>query len=346
MFQETRHGHKKREKEGAVKLPLPSKITTIDEETSTGAERVSGERERASGNIVDGVSVGVVGDKTGAILVEGHGEIGAQKCKQSNVDDMRSLYDRVTSTGFYNFAGARTPVPSGLNIAAWRQYLADYTDPYLVDFLEFGWPINFDRDQPLVSTPHNHPSATRYSADIDFYIETELGFGALAGPFDGPPITHTHLSPLMTRPKKDAKFCRVIMDLSWPPGLSVNDGVDSDFYVDGPARISLPTVDFMEARVLSMGKGAYMFKTDLSRGYRQLRVDPCDWHLLGFQHQGKYYLDSCPPFGLKSSAMCMQRTTEAIAHIHATKGYRSRPYLDDFGGGGGQRGRRRRQREH
>ena len=75
-----------------------------------------------------------------------------------------------------------------------------------------------------------------------------------------------------------------------------------------------------------------MYKTDLSRGYRQLRVDPWDWPLLGFAHKGSYYMDLCPPFGLRTSAMCMQRTSEAISYIHGQMGFYSRPYLDDFGG--------------
>ena len=246
---------------------------------------------------------------------------------------MREIFDRVTVRDAYNYVGARVPVPSGLNIQAWKRYLDDYRDPNLVKFLEFGWPVNFDRQYPLLSTFENHGSARHHPADIEFYIQTELGLGALLGPFAGPPVAPTHLSPLMTRPKKGVQeFRRVIMDLSWLDGAAVNNGVDGDMYVDGPAKIRLPTVDFMEERLLSLGQGAYMYKTDLARGYRQLRVDPVDWPLLGLQHQGKIYLDVCPPFGLKSSAMCMQRTTEAISYIHAKKGYSSRPYLDDFGG--------------
>ena len=85
--------------------------------------------------------------------------------------------------------------------------------------------------------------------------------------------------------------------------------------------------------MLELGPGCYIYKTDLARGYRQLRVDPLDWPLLGFMHRGKVFLDVCPPFGLKTSAMCMQRTSEAICYIHGQRGYYSRAYLDDFGGG-------------
>ena len=247
-------------------------------------------------------------------------------------DQWEDIYDAVVGVGRYNYCGARVPVPSGLCVDAWRRYLQSYPDVGMVDFLEFGWPVNFDRSSPLRSTMVNHTSALQYPADLDFYISTELGHGALLGPFDGPPFLPTHVSPLMTRPKKGSEHRRIIMDLSWPHGESVNDGVSTNLYVDGPARIYLPTVDYMEARLLEMGKGAYMYKTDLSRGYRQLRVDPTDWPLLSFTHRGGLFVDICPPFGLRSAAHCMQRTSEAVSFIHGQKGYISRPYLDDFGG--------------
>ena len=162
-----------------------------------------------------------------------------------------------------------------------------------------------------------------------------MSHGALLGPFNGPPTAPTHISPLMTRVKKDSPHRRVIMDLSWPEGAAVNDGVDGEHYLGVEAHIKLPTVQFMEDRLLELGQGAFMYKTDLARGYRQLRVDPTDWPLLGFQHRGKFYLDMCPPFGLKTSALFMQRTTEAISRIHMARGFLSRPYLDDFGGAEG-----------
>ena len=249
-----------------------------------------------------------------------------------NSTDLMDIFWEVARSGLHNAQGARRRVPSGLNIQAWQRYLADYSDGALVDYLQFGWPINFGRGAVLRSTLVNHASALQHPDDIGHYIATELGHGALMGPFSEPPVHPTHVSPLMTRPKKNSVFRRVIMDLSWPPGESVNDGVDGVNYVDGPATIKLPTVEYMEHRVLELGPGCFLYKTDLARGYRQLRVDPIDWPLLGLKHEGQVFLDVCPPFGLKTSAMCMQRTAEAICYIHGRRGYYSRAYLDDFGG--------------
>ena len=254
------------------------------------------------------------------------------RSQEQNMGELKQIFDAVTFGGRYNYQGARRRVPSGLNVAAWREYLRDYEDTGLVDYLEFGWPIAFSKGSPLVSTYVNHASALQFPKDIQHYINTEMKHGALAGPFEGPPVNYYHASPLMTRPKRDAAFRRVIVDLSWPPGTSVNDGIPEGNYVDGLSDIKLPTVEYMESRLLKLGPGAFMYKTDLSRGYRQLRVDPTDWPLLGFTHQGKYYMDLCPPFGLRTSALFMQRTSEAICHIHLQHGFVSRPYLDDFGG--------------
>ena len=242
------------------------------------------------------------------------------------------MYRTVASRGDFNFRGARIRVPSGLRMRKWRHYLADYHDPNLVEYLEYGWPVNFREGAVLQSTLENHPSATNYNEHVDHYVRVELEHGALAGPFRAPFGALVHLSPLMTRPKRDSEHRRVIMDLSWPPGAAVNDGIDTESYLDGPATITLPTVDYMEQRVLALGTGAFLYKTDLARGYRQLRIDPRDWPLLGFKHRGAVYLDMCPPFGLSTSAMCMQRTAEAICYIHGKRGFYSRPYLDDFGG--------------
>ena len=145
---------------------------------------------------------------------------------------LRDVYSEVTSDHRYNYLGAGRRVPSSLCIPAWRRYLADYTDTNLVDFLAFGWPVNFDRYSPLLSTLENHPSATMYQGDIEHYVATKLRHQALAGPFKGPPVTTFHVSPLMTRTKKDSDKRRVIVDLSWPDGASVNDGITDELYLD------------------------------------------------------------------------------------------------------------------
>ena len=54
------------------------------------------------------------------------------------------------------------PVDSKLNIKNWRSYLHDFWDKQLVDLLEYGFPLDFDRAAPLVSTEDNHDSAKNF----------------------------------------------------------------------------------------------------------------------------------------------------------------------------------------
>ena len=88
----------------------------------------------------------------------------------------------------------------------------------------------------------------------------------------------------------------------------------------------------MADRVRSLGPDCYLYKLDLARGYRQLRLDPLDWPLMTIMHGGELYMDVCPPFGLRTAALMMQRTNNAASYIHGLQGYISRPYIDDFGG--------------
>ena len=88
-----------------------------------------------------------------------------------------------------------------------------------MEFLEYGWPFNYDRRAGLCTTLSNHASALGYPEHINFHINTEIGNDALAGPFEVTETSGIHLSPLMTRPKKN---------LSWPPGFAVNDGINMD----------------------------------------------------------------------------------------------------------------------
>ena len=259
----------------------------------------------------------------------------AEKLDYLDPSGLQDIYCEVLAGGGHNYIAAKVPVPSGLHIPAWRANLEGYWDQNVTDFLEFGWPANYSRQAAFVPTYENHPSAKQFMGDVEFYLNTERGHRAVAGPFRYLPFTRMQISPLMTRPKKDSQHRRVIVDLSWPQGASINDAIDEDWYVDGPARVRLPTVAYMEGRIRELGRGAYLYKTDLSRGYRQLRVDPQDWPMLGFTFRGEFYFDVCPPFGMRTSSLCMQRTSEAISWVHGQRGYVSRPYLDDFGGAEG-----------
>ena len=75
-----------------------------------------------------------------------------------------------------------------------------------------------------------------------------------------------------------------------------------------------------------------MFKKDPSRAYRQLHIDPHNYHLLGYQHRDNLYFDIAPPFSLRSSAMTFQTTTSAVTYMYMKLSYSCTNCIDDFGG--------------
>ena len=103
---------------------------------------------------------------------------------------------------------------------------------------------------------------------------------AIMGPYDKIPFSSASkvgISPLSTRPKRDSQDRRVILDLSFPSGESVNDGMTKDHYLGFEAKLTFPKVDELALRIHQLGEGCLMFKVDLSRYFRQLPLDPANY---------------------------------------------------------------------
>ena len=122
------------------------------------------------------------------------------------------------------------------------------------------------------------------------------------------------------------------MDLSWPIGASVNANIPYDVYDGEQATMHLPTPDDLATAILAAPPTAYLFAIDLSRAYRQLRIDPQDWPLLGLTWKGLYYFDRALAFGGRWHAAACQRVTGALQTILATQNIPIWPYLDDLAG--------------
>ena len=74
----------------------------------------------------------------------------------------------------------------------------------------------------------------------------------------------------MTRPKSTPGKRRIIVDLSFPSGASVNAGIPRREYLGVPHVYRLPSVADLGARLVGQGRGAYLWSADVSRAYRQL----------------------------------------------------------------------------
>ena len=160
------------------------------------------------------------------------------------------------------------PVPSTLNISTWHQRLQDYEDSVVCDFLEFGWPVGFMPTTLPVFDLRTHRGVILFSEQVTTYLTKEISLGRVAGSFDTVPFTDGFVvSPLNTVPKRDSAERRVIVDLRWPCGTSVNDGIPSDSFLGESISLTYPTIDSIVDAVISLRPGCLLYKRDLKKAY-------------------------------------------------------------------------------
>ena len=122
---------------------------------------------------------------------------------------------------------------TSLNTDKWEELLLlfNYFDLDVVHHLRHGWPINFIKASKLPgSQGRNHKGAIDFEEYVDGWLNTETKLGRIRGPFATPPLDNFVTSPLNTVPKSGSVERRVIVDLSWPSGEGVNDGIDINLH--------------------------------------------------------------------------------------------------------------------
>ena len=240
------------------------------------------------------------------------------------------LYHKVKSSGHLNYMACRIPVRSQLNVRAWEEMTEGYWDTQLTHLIKFGFPLDFNRSCPLYSDHKNHSSALQYMSDVDAYLKEETHHGAILGPFDKSPIEGTHVSPFLTRDKSNSKNRRVIIDLSWPKHSSVNAGIDKNSYLGTDFALTFPSVDHITTEIKRLGTAAHIYKVDVSRAFRHIKLDPSDMDLLGLEWRDVTYVDTCLPFGARHGTQIFQRVSDAVRFGMRRRGYDVINYVDDF----------------
>ena len=78
-----------------------------------------------------------------------------------------------------------------------------------------------------------------------------------------------------------------------------------------------------------LGKVSLLFKIDISRAFRHVKIDPRDYPLLGLSLD-KYYFDTCVQFGYRHGLDIFQCLTDAIRYIMASRGISITNYIDNL----------------
>ena len=205
-----------------------------------------------------------------------------------------------------------TPHLSQVNPEELDRLLLGYPEPdrsFLVHGFKQGFKLQ--HEGPRVSCmAKNHGSALKNPNVVSELLSREIELGRIAGPFNQPPAGQFIISPLGLVPKKEMGAYRLIHDLSFPHGSSVNDGIDRLH-----ATVQYETLDKVIQLVKQCGRGALVSKCDIEEAFRQIPVHPDDYNLLGFTWMGKFYHDKRLAMGCASSCQIFERFSCALQWI-------------------------------
>ena len=169
-----------------------------------------------------------------------------------------------------------------LNVSSWCHLFGSnqkYTR--LLDYIEFGWLINYTAETAPKPTFENHHSTVIFDASVQDYINLTLNV-VKACYCDHSCWTHHHFC-LGTNSTSLSR--RVVLDLLWPPtNQSVNAGIPIDCYDGDPFKLHLPGADNLIEHILNQDRGSYLYfvlrRYTIARTYRQIKVDSLDWPFL------------------------------------------------------------------
>jgi hypothetical protein len=198
---------------------------------------------------------------------------------------------------------------------------------FILTGLEQGFRIGFDYRSQLSPAKRNMPSATEHPEVVERYPGEERSVGRILGPFPRSVVPALQVNRFGVIPKgRTPGKWRLITDLSFPDGFSVNDGIDPDL-----CSFTYTSVDRVARAAHRLGPGALVAKADIKAAYRLIPVHPADRLLLGMQWEGEYFVDAMLPFGLHSAPITFTAVADALEWCARQRGVVGIDhYLDDF----------------
>ena len=119
-------------------------------------------------------------------------------------------------------------------------------------------------------------STLSHSAVVEDYIHKELTLLRMAGPFPKHSLHGGQVSRfgVISKHRHQIYSWRLIVDLSHPPGFSVNDSIPK--YL---CSLHYVTINDAIDQVVKLGSGTLLAKADIKSALCLLPIHPADWHL-------------------------------------------------------------------
>ena len=134
-----------------------------------------------------------------------------------------------TSSADHRLSVVSTP----LSLPAWKRKLERHPDQdyvkYILSGIEYGFRIGVDVTREFKSATQNMLSAKQNPQVIEEYLQSEVGKGNILGPFapGSAPLVHINRFGVIPKKYQPGKW-RIITDLSYPEGRSVNEAINPE----------------------------------------------------------------------------------------------------------------------
>ena len=170
--------------------------------------------------------------------------------------------------------------PCTIDPYRFQAYLEGYESlqkQFVLNGLRYGFDIQSSVPHRPANVYTNHKSALDAEPLVTIKIFNERKANRISGPYNFLPHDLL-LSPLSCVPKRDSDDIRLIHDLSFPKGESVNDFIPRE-----ASFVVYELVDHCIDIICELGPGCQIAKADIKNAFRILPVHPNCYKLLGFQ---------------------------------------------------------------
>ena len=82
-----------------------------------------------------------------------------------------------------------------------------------------------------------------------------------------------------------------------------------------PFKLKFSSVEDITARIRELGGNCLLYKIDLQRAFRHLKLHPSDINRMVLQFESQYYVDTSVPFSYRHRSVCMQRLTDSTVGV-------------------------------
>ena len=217
------------------------------------------------------------------------------------MEDLKKLDQRSSCPSSHEIPQILTSVSSPLRAEEWARGLHQHSDKefslYVMNEICKGFKIGFGYHKcSCRSAQSNMRSAVKNPIVVEEYLAMESELDRVVGPLDPKAFPHIQINRfgVIPKPHQPGKW-QLIVDLSYPEGGSVNDGIPPEL-----CSLRYPSVDDVVRVILTLRMGTKLAKFDIQSAYRIVPICPSDRHLLGMVLRVELFVDTALLFGLRS----------------------------------------------